>query len=134
MLKKYLVCLSLLFTSNVLTVNAVTTNQVPASPKVQTARTINEIIDEKALQYNVSATKLTFFIKCESNFNPKALNSNGEFSVGLSQINLDAHTNITREQAEDPTFAISFMAENFSKGKYNMWYNCNQKWLRLNEI
>lgn len=128
--KKLLVGLCLLLTTKFLQVNAVTTNDIPsyAPPR---EKTISEIIDEKALQYNVSATRLTFFIKCESGFNPKALNPNGEFSVGLSQINLEAHTNITREQAEDPTFAVNFMAENFSKGKYNMWYNCNQKWLRL---
>lgn len=128
--KKLLVGLCLLLTTKFLQVNAVTTNDIPsyAPPR---EKTISEIIDEKALQYNVSATRLTFFIKCESNFNPKALNPNGEFSIGLSQINLEAHTNITREQAEDPDFAINFMAENFSKGKYNMWYNCNQKWLRL---
>lgn len=121
----------LAFTIKTATANAVTIQQVPISPQV---KTIEQLIDEKALQYNVSASRLTFFIKCESNFNPKALNPNGEFSVGLSQINLEAHTNITREQAEDPEFAINFMALNFSKGKYNMWYNCNQKWLRLNEI
>lgn len=134
MLNKSIIFLCLLFTIKTATANAVTIQQVPDSPQVKTSRAISEIIDEKALQYNVSATRLTFFIKCESNFNPKALNPNGEFSIGLSQINLEAHTNITREQAEDPTFAINFMAENFSKGKYNMWYNCNQKWLRLNEI
>ena len=73
-------------------------------------------------------------IDCESSFNTKAKNiSSVERSYGLSQINTMVH-DVTIEQATDPEYAINFMAENFSKGKYNMWYNCNQKWLRLNEI
>lgn len=131
MIYKSIIVLLCLFTIKSDIANAVTIQQVSISPQV---KTIEQLIDEKALQYNVSASRLTFFIKCESGFNPKALNPNGEFSVGLSQINLESHTNITREQAESPEFAITFMAENFSKGKYNMWHNCNQKWLRLNEI
>lgn len=131
--KKILVGLCLLLTTKFLQVNAVTTNDIPsyAPPR---EKTISEIIDEKALQYNVSATRLTFFIKCESSMNVNAKNiSPVEASYGLSQINTLVH-NVTIEQATNPEYAIDFMAKNFSKGKYNMWYNCNQKWLRLNEI
>lgn len=126
--QKLIVTLLLLLTTKFLIASAVTTNDIPsyAPPR---EKTISEIIDEKALQYNVSASRLYFMIDCESSMNPKAFNPRGEYSVGLSQINLEAHPHITREKAEQPEFAVDFMAKNFSKGKYNMWYNCNQKWL-----
>ena len=130
--KKLLVGLCLLLTTKFLQVNAVTTNDIPsyAPPR---EKTISEIIDEKALQYGVSASRLYFMIDCESSFNTYAKNiSSVERSYGLSQINTMVH-DVTIEQATDPEYAINFMAKNFSKGKYNMWYNCNQKWLRLNE-
>lgn len=128
MKKTILAGLCLILTTKFLTSYAVTTTDIPsyAPPR---EKTISELIDEKALQYNVSASRLYFMIDCESSMNPKAFNPRGEYSVGLSQINLEAHPHITREQAEQPEFAVDFMAENFSKGKYNMWYNCNQKWL-----
>jgi hypothetical protein len=127
--KKLIVCLLVLITTKFTTVHAVTTNDIQSYTPPR-EKTISEIIDEKALQYNVSAKKLTFFLKCESSMNPNAKNiSFVEASYGLSQINTLVH-DVTIEQATEPEFAVNFMAENFSKGKYNMWYNCNQKWLK----
>lgn len=108
--------------------NAVTIQQVPISPQV---KTIEQLIDEKALQYGVSAEQLYFTLNCESSMNPKALNPHGEFSVGLSQINLEAHTSVTREQAEQPEFAIDFMAKNLAQGKWKMWYNCSNQYFAI---
>lgn len=117
----------MLLTTKFLIASAVTTTDIPsyAPPR---EKTISEIIDEKALQYNVSAEQLYFTLNCESSMNPKALNPHGEFSVGLSQINLQAHTSITREQAEQPLFAIDFMAKNLAQGKWKMWYNCSNQY------
>ena len=128
MIYKSIIVLLCLFTIKSDIANAVTIQQVPISPQV---KTIAQLIDEKALQYGVSASRLYFMIDCESSFNSHAKNiSSVERSYGLSQINTMVH-DVTIEQATDPEYAINFMAKNFSKGKYNMWYNCNQKWLRL---
>lgn len=44
-----------------------------------------------------------------------------EDSWGLAQIHLPSHPTITKEQAQDPAFAIRFLADNLSKGNGNMW-------------
>lgn len=148
MLQLIRIVLLCLFILSLPTANAVTTSDIPdyVPPKIETpARTpvlrhkmtqevpeeYKMMIQSYAEKYNKAgqnlASDMEFIIRCESNFDRYALNPNGEFSVGLSQINLKAHTNITREQAENPDFAIEFMAKNLSEGKYSMWYNCSQK-------
>jgi hypothetical protein len=49
--------------------------------------------------------------------------SNGvqERSFGVAQINLDAHPDITYEEAIDPVFAIDYAAKEFSKGNAKQW-------------
>lgn len=44
-----------------------------------------------------------------------------EQSFGLVQINLPSHTNITLQQAEDPEFAINWMAEEWVAGRQSEW-------------
>lgn len=88
------------------------------------------IIEKYSLKFDVSPVLTSRIIYCESGNNRYAVNDTPgrEFSVGLVQINLLAHTNITRQQAEDPEFAINFLTENMAKGKaQQMWYNCYRK-------
>jgi len=59
-------------------------------------------------------------VKCESSFNPKAVGDHGT-SIGLSQIHLPAHPDITKKEAENPDFALQFMASEFSKGRQWEW-------------
>ncbi len=120
MLKKSIVILALLLTSNVITANSVTTDKVPASPKVKTARTINEIIDDTAKQFNVSPTVMHAVIKCESTYNPRAIGDGGH-SRGLVQIYDSFHPTVTHAQAFDPEFAITFLAKNLAQGKGHLW-------------
>lgn len=94
---------------------------VIAEPTEMKEQTIGELITFYSEYYNVSEDVLHKVINCESRYNPKAHNSNGEDSWGLVQINLDAHKSITIEQATDPNFAIDFLAKNISKGKGSMW-------------
>lgn len=72
MIKKTIVCLFVLLTTKFLMVHAVTTNDIPsyAPPR---EKTISEIIDEKALQYGVSAELVHYIVKKESQYNPKAI-------------------------------------------------------------
>ncbi len=72
-------------------------------------------------EYNVSADVMNNVIKCESKFNPTAINHSAiEYSVGLSQINLNVHKDVTFEQATNPEFAIEYMAKNIGKNP-RMW-------------
>jgi hypothetical protein len=45
-----------------------------------------------------------------------------EPSFGLAQIDLDYHPNISYQQATDPDFAISYMAESMGKGIFSPWH------------
>lgn len=44
-----------------------------------------------------------------------------EKSYGLVQIHLPDHPEITKEQAQNPDFAVSFMASEFSTGHASAW-------------
>ena len=108
----------------------------PVKPKmpsgsVQMARAdYSALIEKYALKFDVSPVLTARIIYCESRNNRYAVNDTPgvEFSVGLVQINLLAHTNITREQAEDPEFAIAFLTEKLASGQAEkMWYNCYKK-------
>lgn len=105
----------------------------PKTPlgSVQTALSdYSDIIEKYSLKFDVSPILTSRIIYCESGGNRYALNDTPgrEYSVGLVQINLLAHTNITKEQAQDPDFAISFLTERIATGEASrMWYNCYKK-------
>lgn len=61
-------------------------------------------------------------MRCESQLNPNAIAStNKEYSVGISQINLKVHKDVTEAQAKDISFASNYMAKEFSKHHEKMW-------------
>lgn len=83
---------------------------------------IPDKIEYFADKYHVDSKVMHKIIKCESNYNPKAKNvSSIENSHGLVQININAHKTVTIEQAQDPNFALEFLAENLADGKGRMW-------------
>lgn len=117
MLKKSIIVLVCLFTIKVETANLVTIQPVPISPQV---KTIEQIIDEKAKQYNVPPEVIHAVVKCESGYNKNAIGDFG-MSRGLVQIHKTYHPTITDAMAFDPEFSIDFLAKNLSKGKGEMW-------------
>ena len=56
----------------------------------------------------------------ESTWNPNAIGDGGK-SYGLTQINLSAHPDITKEQALDPEFSLNFIVDQFLKGNEWKW-------------
>lgn len=91
-----------------------------------TPERIENEIDDKAVEYGVSATLMRKIIECESQGSTTVQsyarrNGKRENSWGLVQIFLDAHPHITKEQALDPKFAIDFLAKNIQAGRANMW-------------
>lgn len=82
--------------------------------------TLKEKIASVAASYDVSGNLMMEVIKCESSYNPNAIGDHGT-SLGLVQIHLPAHPDITRAEAFDPIFAINFMAAQFAKHNENIW-------------
>jgi hypothetical protein len=56
----------------------------------------------------------------ESGWNPEAVGDGGT-SIGLVQIHLPAHPDVTREQALDPDFALTFIVDKFLNGEEHLW-------------
>lgn len=88
-----------------------------------TASTTDALIDFDAQIYSVDPALMRGIIKRESNFNQYAVGDHGT-SVGLVQIHLPAHTNVSRAEAESPVFAINFLADQLSKGNCKIWSTC----------
>lgn len=82
--------------------------------------TISEMITDASKKWGVSEKEMRRVINCESEFNPRAVGDGGR-SHGLVQIFLPAHPHITKAQAQDPEFAITFLAKNLAAGKGRMW-------------
>lgn len=61
--------------------------------------------------HHVPASQLHGFIMLESLYDPGAVGSTTPSDRGLNQINLNAHPNITVEQAFDPKFSIDYTAK-----------------------
>ena len=101
-----------------------------ASPVVE-AKTIDQLIDEKSAEYNVSASLMRKVIHCEStgsstiqSLHRDPTGPNGrEDSWGLAQIHLPDHPTVTQEQAVDKEFAVTFLAKNLSEGR-GWWWTC----------
>lgn len=115
----------------VVMVSSVTTYASYAPGKPQnapgTCESVKECITYYSKKYDVPVSVISTVAYCESSYNPNAINSTSrEYSVGISQINLMAHTHITEEQAKDIHFALDFMAKNISEGKGSMW-SCYNK-------
>ena len=81
----------------------------------------------KAEEYGVSFEQMWNTVMCE---NPQldptlqshwVLNGVREDSWGISQIHLPSWPSVTHEQATDPEFSSTFMAEKFSQGKARLW-------------
>lgn len=85
-----------------------------------TEKTIPQIINHFAKQYNVSAEKMLKTLTCESNLNPRAIGDHGK-SFGIAQIHLPSHPYVSVAQAQDPIFATEFMAKEFARGNAKIW-------------
>lgn len=81
--------------------------------------TIPQLIARYSALYGVSYEKLYGTLKCESKFNPRAVSPTQDY--GIAQIHLASWPSITKEEAFDPEFGISFSAKQFSLGNASAW-------------
>jgi hypothetical protein len=84
---------------------------------------IEKEIEEQAEKYGVSAELMRIIINCESQYKIDARGDSGH-SRGLVQIHNEYHPHVTDEMANDPQFAIAFLAKNLSKGN-GKWWSCH---------
>lgn len=77
-------------------------------------------IHSSAEEYGADADQLLATLDCESGLNPSAY-GDASTSVGIAQIHLPAHPEISEAQALDPRFSIDWAARMFAAGKQGMW-------------
>lgn len=76
--------------------------------------------------YNIDESELYDTLKCESGFDELTQSfayKDGvrENSWGVAQINLDMWPQITKQQAQDPNFALPFIARHIADGEGHLW-------------
>ena len=132
MKKTILAGLCLILTTKFLTSYAVTTTDIPsyAPPR---EKTISEIIDEKALQYGVSAELVHYIVKKESQYNPKAV---GDMNLicertgkpvrarGILQITECWYPDVSDACAFDATCSLDRMLPVMKKDCESQWSTC----------
>lgn len=67
-------------------------------------------------------------VYCESRFDYQAIGDSGT-SYGIAQIHLPAHPDISKKQALDPYWSLTWMANEWSQDRANEW-SC---WLLYNK-
>ncbi len=70
--------------------------------------------------YKVDSAVMSGVIKCESGGSPNAVGDGGD-SIGLVQVNLPAHKDVTRSMALDPDWSLRFLASQVSIGNAHIW-------------
>lgn len=103
------------------TASAEAPTEPPAPPK--TSWTVDEVkvlVDQYADRYSVSRTTMHSVVNCESSYDYNIVGDQGR-SHGLAQIFGPANPDISIEEANNPDFALDFMASNISKGRGSKW-------------
>lgn len=70
-------------------------------------------------------------VECESQFQNDAVGDSGT-SIGIAQIHLPAHPDITKEQARDPYFSLSWMGSEWLDGRaweWSCWKKLHNQWI-----
>lgn len=83
---------------------------------------INTLIKEDAAKYGLNEDHLYKTLNCESDgFKDVAIRGDNGLARGLAQIRSDYHPDITDEEADNPVFAINYMAQQFASGHAAEW-------------
>lgn len=71
------------------------------------------------MAHHIDAAKFKAVIQCESQWDTHAVSKTNDY--GIAQIHLKSHPDITREQAEDPYFALNWAAQEWQAGRAHEW-------------
>jgi len=98
-------------------------------------KTIIELIQKIAKEYNIDWQLVYAVAYCESKLNPYALNINNDGSRdrGLFQINSKYHYYISDEEAFSVEKAIRFFCEKVKQNQLYLWNNSKHCWAPLYE-
>ena len=100
------------------TPNSALAQQLP--PIVYNASTSEAIVLSYAVRYGVNGEHLYKTLQCESGLISDAVGDKG-LAIGVAQIRLDYHPDITKAEALDPFFSINFAAKEFAAGHASEW-------------
>lgn len=110
--------------------SAIIANLVSKNGLLKNSQTkgVEEQIREIAKEELVDPDLATRVAKCESNFNPKAININtdGSKDRGIFQINDKYHPEISDQQAFDVCDSTRFFCKAFKAGNLS-WWNASKK-------
>lgn len=93
-----------------------------AIPLSFSTTTAEPYIREQAGMYGLSASTtnaLVATLLCESGYDPTQVGPYGE--LGIAQIYLKQHAEITKVQARDPIWSIRWAIRMFAAGKGHLW-------------
>lgn len=94
------------------------------SPVIGTS--YRELTYKIAVEYGVSGSVMAAVVECESEWNPRAIGDHGN-SYGLAQIYMPVWgKEVSIAEAQDPEFALRFMAKKMAAGQGNLW-TCYRK-------
>ncbi len=73
-----------------------------------------------AIHENLNVGEFLATINCESGFNAQAVGDHGT-SIGVAQIHLPAHPDISEAEASNGIFSLNWMADQWVAGRQKMW-------------
>ena len=106
---------------------SVLTVQTVYAAEIQwTVEDVKSLALEQVKLYNLPRNRFMYTLECENGFRATGQSKyvkDGvqEESYGAVQINLPSHPGITQEMAENPYFAVPWMAEQWGMGNASMW-------------
>lgn len=120
---------------------AVLADEPPEPTAIEEVDYIHRLVTEYAEEYEIDPKIMHHIVEKESQYDPEALGdrhltcnssmrgSRPEMwgkqmsSRGLVQIS-DCYWDFTKEQVEDPHFALTFLAEQLNEGRCYLWSTC----------
>lgn len=83
---------------------------------------IDALIKQNVEEYHLNYKTFYNTLDCESQgFKDVSIRGDNGLARGLAQIRSDYHPDITDAEADDPVFAVHYMAQEWSKGNENEW-------------
>lgn len=92
----------------------------PPTPKPLSTAELVALATSTAKKYGLNADHFVKVISCESGWDPNITGDHGE-SIGIAQIHLPDHPNISRENALDPVWSINWMAKEWRADRAYEW-------------
>ena len=81
--------------------------------QVKLEKTVEELIADASLRYGIDHAKFLATAQCESSLRSNVIGGDDGNSVGLFQIHLPSHPEVSMENALDPIWAVEWAAKKF---------------------